>query len=203
MTTYNAGVPNASQSPGQFPVQGQANFSRLKTIINTDHVFNDTAVNFTDGIHRQVTMITRDDPVAPLPSGQSAILYSKLDANSRAQLWYYNGDVRTNLTAVIPETIGPIRVVGTASVGSNLTTVAYANPGFTWAGTGWAMITNTTTFSFWNLLKVTGNSKHQIDNSGGDSRPLLEFDGSNNLLIRNKASTTQSLTWSLIINKIS
>lgn len=201
--TYSPNVPNAAQSPGLFPAQNNTNFTRLKTIINADHVFNDTAIVNTDGIHRQVTMVTRASPSpTPLPLGQSAILYSKLDSLSRSQLWYYNGFADVNLTAEVPETIGPIRVVGTASVTSGNTAVAYADPGFTWAGTGWAMITNTTTFSFWNLLRVLGNSKHSIDDSGGGTRPLFEFDGSNNLLIRNATGATRSLTWSLIINKI-
>jgi len=72
--TFDPNIPNAGQSPGLFPPQNNQNFARLKTIINADHVFNDTT-QATDGYHRQATMIARAQPVA-LPTGSNAILYS-------------------------------------------------------------------------------------------------------------------------------
>ena len=199
--TYDPSVPNASISTGLFPTQNNQNFTRLKTIINADHVFNDTAQS-TDGFHKEVTMIVRTAPGA-LPTGSNAILYVKVDASARSQLWYYNGFVDVQLTSEVPQEIGPIRVVGTATVTSGNTAVAYANPGFTWAGTGYAMLTNQSISGFWNLLRVGTNDFHEIDDTGGGTRPLFEFDGSNNLLIRNATGATRSLTWSLIINRIS
>ena len=71
--TYNANVPNAGDSPGIFPAQGAINFTRLKTLINAEHVFNDTA-QVTDGVHRQMTLINRLNPVA-LPAGTNGMLY--------------------------------------------------------------------------------------------------------------------------------
>ncbi len=87
--TFNPNVPNASESPGLFPVQCNTNFARLKTIINKDHVFNNSA-QATDGVHRQATMVARADPVA-LPAGTNGILYTWLDSFAQAQLKYWNG----------------------------------------------------------------------------------------------------------------
>ena len=87
--TYNPNVPNASQSPGLFPTQNNTNFARLKTLINADHVFNDSAQS-TDGVHRQVTMVARTTPVS-LPAGTNAILYTKVDTLGASQLNFWNG----------------------------------------------------------------------------------------------------------------
>ena len=86
--TFDPNVPNASQSPGLFPAQMNANLTRLKTIILGDHVFNDTAQP-DDGTHKQVTLVARVDPVS-LPAGTNGILYGKI-AGSTAKVFYYDG----------------------------------------------------------------------------------------------------------------
>ena len=86
--TYDPNIPNAAQSPGLFPPQNNTNFTRLKTIINADHVFNDSAQS-TDGAHKQVTLINRDSPGA-VPGGTNAMLYSKAAADGVNELWFYN-----------------------------------------------------------------------------------------------------------------
>lgn len=98
--TYNPVVPNAAQSPGLFPTQNNNNYTRLKQIINNDHVFNDTQNVNTDGIHRQVTMLARTAPVS-LPTGTNAILYTAVDSLSRAQLYYYNGVITSQITPTV------------------------------------------------------------------------------------------------------
>ncbi len=98
--TFNPSVPNAAQSPGLFPAQNSTNFTRLKTIINADHVFNDTAQT-TDGLHRQVTLINRATPVV-LPAGSNGILYSKLDTLSATQLNFWNGVTNFQITPTMP-----------------------------------------------------------------------------------------------------
>lgn len=72
--TFDANVPNGGQSPGLFPTQANTNFARLKTLINAEHVFNDTA-GVTDGVHKQMTTINRSDPVS-LPAGTNFMFYS-------------------------------------------------------------------------------------------------------------------------------
>lgn len=86
--SYNTGVPNAAASPGLFPVQSNTNFDRLKTIINAEHVFNDTAAA-DDGVHKQVSLVTRSTPGA-LTSGTSGVLYTNV-VNGVGQLFFYNG----------------------------------------------------------------------------------------------------------------
>lgn len=89
--TYNTNVPNASQSPGLFPAQANTNFSRLKVIIQGDHVFNDTAAA-TDGLHSQVTLINRTDP-SSVPAGANSILYGKVASDGINDFWFYNSTV--------------------------------------------------------------------------------------------------------------
>lgn len=196
---YIVNVPNASQSPGLFPTQNNENFSRLKTIINADHVFNDAA-QATDGIHRQVSMSYRAIPVV-LPSGVNAILYTALDSLSRPQLYFYNGIVNVQLTP--PDELYPIRVTGSASLTAGGSTTAYADPGFTWAGTGYALLGNTATFTFYQLLRSGVNDGNSLQ-SGQDAgliRPTFNWSG-NDLLITNNDITSRDVSWSLIINRL-
>ncbi len=194
--TFDPSVPTASQSPGVFPAQNNTNFSRLKTIINADHTFNDSAQT-TDGYHKQMTLLARAHPVGPLTDA-NGMLY--VFAGTTAQLWFYDG---TNDIQLTPKETYPIRVVGSQSVGAGVTVTAYADPGFRWAGTGWAMIENQAIFRFYNLLRAGGNDVHEIDdNSGGTSRPTFSFSG-DILKITNNDASTRTLTWSLIINRIS
>jgi len=198
--TFDPNIPNAAQSPGLFPPQNATNFTRLKTIINVDHVFNDTAQS-TDGVHKQMTMIARALATpADLPTGTQSLAYSWIDSLGRTQLRFYNGITDAQLTP--PEELYPIRIVGSASLNPNQTAVAYANPGFRWAGTGWSIAQGTNIFRYYNLLRSGANDLHEIDNnSNGISRPTLEFSG-NDVLIRNQDSSTRVCVWSLIINRI-
>ena len=94
--TFSTQVPVASQSPQLFPAQANVNFTRLKTIINADHVFNDSTQT-TDGVHRQVTLINRATPVS-LPVGTNGIMYSFLDGAGQTQLRFYNGNTDVQIT---------------------------------------------------------------------------------------------------------
>lgn len=64
---YNPGIPDASDSPANFPAQAQVNWSRLQTIVEADHQFNINPAA-TDGYHNLVHML---QPV-PDPSGANA-----------------------------------------------------------------------------------------------------------------------------------
>ena len=108
--TFDYNVPNASQSPGLLPAQNSTNFSRLKTIINADHVFNDTG-QATDGYHKQCTMVNVSAfPTHPLPSGAGAILYSKLDSSSKAQLYFDNGSSNYQITPTQSFIFGTVNI---------------------------------------------------------------------------------------------
>ena len=112
--TFNPSVPNAAQSPGLFPPQNSTNFTRLKNIINADHVFNDSA-QASDGFHRQVHMFSRAIPVTL--DGANSILYSWVDGLGQSQLKFYNG--------VVDYTITPTFTVlsGTVTVSSSFATI--------------------------------------------------------------------------------
>ncbi len=198
--TFDPNVPNAAQTPGLFPGQNNTNFGRIKTIVNKDHVFNDTAQT-TDGVHRQVTMIVHAAATpGDLPAGTNAMLYSWLDANSQAQLRYYNGVGDFQLTP--PDQLYPIRVTGAASITTGATAVAYADPGFLWSGTGYSYIHGNNIFYYSSLMRSGSNAVVIITtNTGSISRPTFEFSG-NNLLIRNNSNSTQICGWSLIINRL-
>ena len=58
--TYQINVPNSAQSPGLWPLQGNDNFIRIKTIIASNHKFNDTAAS-DDGCHQDIQIL----PIAP------------------------------------------------------------------------------------------------------------------------------------------
>jgi hypothetical protein len=122
--TYNPNVPNAAQSPGLFPPQNATNFTRLIPIINSDHFFFDTAPTGgnagQDGVHRQVTMVSRADPTSFLPAGTNGIIYSKLGGSGSSAPWWYNGGYYP-LTAVI----AMVNFDGTGVVGAQTMRSSY------------------------------------------------------------------------------
>lgn len=67
--TYNTGIPNSAQSPGLFPSQGSANFTRLKTIMGANHKFNDSAAT-DDGYHQNIQMLPISVPGSDNTIGQ-------------------------------------------------------------------------------------------------------------------------------------
>lgn len=87
--TFSTNVPNSGQNPSLFPNQSNTNFSRLKTIISGDHVFNDTAAD-NDGVHNQVTYVNRTAP-SSLLTGTNLINYSRNAQDSVPDQWYYDG----------------------------------------------------------------------------------------------------------------
>lgn len=95
--SYDPNVPNFNTSPGLFPSKCNTNFARLQTIVNADHMFNDSAAA-TDGIHKQVTLLTRDAPGA-LAVGDG-ILYTKL-VTGVSQLYFYNGTTDMAVTPAV------------------------------------------------------------------------------------------------------
>ncbi len=184
--TFDPNVPNAGQSPGLFPPQNNTNFARLKTIINADHVFNDTAQT-TDGVHRQCTMIARAQPVG-LPTGTNAILYSWIDANGASQLRYYNGATDTQIT---PFATPVAKITGSVALAGNAT-----------SGTVWTIPSNTFAWVFVNYISPAGNffRLYYIYNSAGfvfgdvlrdsdnSGKPAVSFSGANMRVVNGNSS---------------
>lgn len=191
--TFDPNVPNASQSPGLFPTQNNTNYARLKTIINADHVFNDTAQS-TDGVHRQCTMIARAQPVG-LPTGTNSILYSWIDANGAAQLRFYNGATDTQIT---PLAAAVTRITGTVALAGNAT-----------SGTVWTIPANTFAWVFVNYVNPAGNfwrlyyvycsgpgyvAGDILKDSPNTSRPAINFSG-NNMRVVNGNSNARTVAY--------
>jgi hypothetical protein len=195
--TFDPNIPNAGQSPGLFPPQNNTNFARIKTIINSDHVFNDTAQS-TDGFHKQATMIARASPVA-LPTGSNAILYSWLDGSGQTQLRFYNGANDFQITPIV--NTGPVKVTGIVNVtGDGLSGAVYTIPtntfltifvNYTTPNSGnkyrYYMIYNSGGFNLGDLLKESPNTK----------RPAVEISGGQ-IFIRNGESSARNIAYYII-----
>lgn len=94
--TFDPNQPNPGQSPALFPAGALVNFTRLKTIINADHIFNDTAAA-NDGIHRQVTLANRENPTPPLVAGANTMVFSKSTVGV-SDLWFCNNVVNYQIS---------------------------------------------------------------------------------------------------------
>lgn len=87
--TFDPAVPNANQSPGLAPAQLNTNFTRLKALINADHVFNDTTAA-DDGAHKSIVMVAQTRPTGSLAAGTNGTLYNVIEGPT-ARVEYYNG----------------------------------------------------------------------------------------------------------------
>lgn len=97
---YQRNVPNAGQSPGLFPSQGNDNFTRLKTIVGANHKFNDSAAT-DDGYHQIIKCL----PVAPgdVPNDATVGQAFVSTADSTNQLWHKDSLNRLfQITPAIP-----------------------------------------------------------------------------------------------------
>ncbi len=196
--TYDPNTPNASQSPGVFPVGNNTNFTRLKQIISGDHQFNDTQNINTDGKHLQVTLINRAVP-SSVPAGTIGMVYAR-SISGTPQLFWYNGTTVQQLSD--PTRIYPIRVVGTITLAASTTGLAFADPGYEYNGTGTASVQSSSISKFYYLIRAGSNIRSEL-NSTGSPAPTFSFSG-NDLMIRNTDTLNpKTLVWSLIINRIS
>lgn len=211
--SYNANVPDASQTPSLFPPQGSANFNRLKTIINNDHIFNNTApvpvggLPTNDGRHRQVTLKNRDRPTQ-IPTGTDAILYSSsgngAEAGKANQLFYWDGTTYNQLT---PVTLAvPLVVTGqAAAIAIGTTVLAFADPGYKYSATAFGLNINTNEMTFAVILRSGSNQAVEITSQGGSifNRPQFSFIG-NDLRLGVKAAATgpKNITWSINITRV-
>jgi len=198
--SFNSSVPNASKSPANFPPQNIKNMTRLKEIINAEHNFTN-ALSPSQGIHRQCTFINKTAIPVVLTAG-NGILFSFPDADGNSQLNWYNGVKNVQITPF--ENLAPIRLVGSASVASG-NTADILNVPYDFTGTGHAYIQSTANFRwcFTEFIRY-GNFKaaSEIKNGGNSSDPVIAFAVSGNaLVVKNNASTTQTLIWTLIYNK--
>lgn len=198
--TFDPNIPNAGQSPGLFPPQNNQNFARIKTIINADHVFNDTAQS-TDGFHRQCTMIVRAQP-GGLPVGANSILYSWLDGAGQTQLRFYNGATDYQLT---PQIAAPTKVTGSVALAGNAT-----------SGTIYTIPDNSFGTIFVNYIVPAGNffryymfyksgavfvDSALITSSNNTHKPNISISGSD-IRVVNGNSTPSTVAYYIIVESI-
>jgi len=101
--TFDPGIPVKTQSPGLFPDQMHADLNRLKTMIETDHVFNNTA-QANDGIHKQVRLINNSFPIGGFVNGENGIHFAVANALGQSQEWYVNNSMylpETSIKAIV------------------------------------------------------------------------------------------------------
>ena len=201
--TFDPNVPNAAQSPGVFPAQNNTNFARLKTIINEDHVFNDTAA-VTDGAHRQVTLLTHAIAVpGDLPAGTNGMAYAWVDADGQTQLRFYNGTTDTQLT---PNTSSPTKVTGQEVLAANTT-----------SGTIYTIPANAFGTIFVNYLGPVNANKYNyygffnsnngfvdtftIASESSSGNPTISISGAN-IRVRNNKSAAKTVNYYIIVESI-
>jgi len=192
--TFDPNIPNAGQSPGLFPAQSNVNFTRLKTIINSDHVFNDTAQS-TDGIHRQATMIARAQPVS-LPIGSNSILYSWVDGDGQTQLRFYNGSDDFQLTPIVNS--GPTKITGSVVVAKDSSSApVYTVPANTFGTIFVNYIVPAGNFYRYYLFYCSGASTYdasEIRGSSNSGRPSITINNLGQIKVLNNSSSTTPKT---------
>lgn len=104
MSTWNPGAPNADQSPSLFPPQCTGNWSRLQTVVGSDHQFN-TSDAANDGWHNIAHMQPITNSAVNNACGQ---LFAD-DATTNGNLTYI--DKANNRYTITPPTIGVAPIV--------------------------------------------------------------------------------------------
>lgn len=194
--TFNPAVPLNSDSPGIFPAQNQTNMARLQTLVGADHQFNLTAAA-NDGYHNLVHL-TQQAPAGVLAA--TGRLYAK-SSGGLIQLFYMD-DAGTEYQITPDYVNSTMKVAGSASVASNATTDVL-NVAYNFTGFGVVYINGTVIQRTYNFMRIGGNTDiHELDdNSGGISRPNLEFSGTI-LKARNNDGSTRTVNWSLLVNRL-
>ena len=187
--TFNITVPNAAQSPGDFPPQNNANFKRLQKIINAEHNFTNTEAD-SEGIHKQCTFINRGLPTA-LPAG-NGILYAKADATGTSQLNWYNGSTNQQLTP------GVLVVSSSASVNASAEEFIFKDPGYNYVAK---------VFVLSSPLKTNGTNAILFGSTGNTVPTALAgfipiFYSAKDLKIKNNDTTTQTIYWTLEVIRL-
>ena len=187
--TFSTNVPAASDSPGLFPAQAQTNWGRLKTIIDANHQFNDTAAA-NDGYHVNMKMLGQAVPANDATVGQPFVD----SADSTNQLSWKDGSnnvyqitptipirasVTFTVTAGVPTIVNSHNVASVSSDGTGLFTITFttALPSINYQThitsqpsatnrTSNAMLRGGATLS---VAQAVGSVKIQVQNSSGSN----------------------------------
>jgi len=201
--TYDASIPLASDSPGLFPSQAQANFGRLQAIISANHQFNLSAAA-SDGYHNLIVM-TQQAPTGPLAG--VGRLYVKLIDGS-VQLFYM--DDLGNEQQISPEiSIGPIKETGTALLNPGQQTLAFATPTYDYVAYATAYINGFPSQNSYVLVRTGGLASAFLFSPGGgiSLAPTLFYTTNppdpnfTDLMVKNNEAVPLNIVWSLMINR--
>lgn len=193
--TYTVTIPNAGQSPGLFPAQANTNWQRLLDVISGDHNFPLTSAA-NQGVHNKVTFINQNS--VAIPAGANSVLYSQ-QTDGYPELYFYNGTITSKLTTNV------LRVVGSATLGTtnpSYYSIIFSDPGYEYTASVFTYINNSTSSAFYAVWKLTSTYKALALSSTTVPIPTLDFDGAN-LRIKNNSPTSQTVKWSLMINRTS
>lgn len=192
--TFNAAVPLNSDSPAIFPSQNQVNMARLQTLLGANHQFNLTAAA-DDGYHNLIVM-TEQAPTGALPG------YGRLYVRTNAgvvQLFYMDSTGR-EIQITPDDLLNPIKVNGSASLGSGASTTIF-NVAYDYTGFGTVFRAGTNNQNTYNFMRSGGSTDtHSID-SNGSNVPTISFSGTT-LRVTNNSGGTQTIDWSLMINRL-
>jgi hypothetical protein len=194
--TFDSAVPLNSNSPGIWPAQSQANFTRLKTLLGADHQFNDTAAA-NDGYHNLIHMIPQ------APSGALAgfgRLYPKI-VSGVVQLFYMD-DSGAEYQLTPQSATDTTKVTGSATIGSGGSNTIF-NVAYDFTGYGIVYINASATVSGYAFTRSGGVTyiNNQFSNSTfGFFPPALSFTGTA-LQVSNPDVNTHLIFWSLMINR--
>lgn len=192
--TFNPAVPLNSDSPSVFPSQNQTNMSRLQTIVGANHQFNNTAAA-DDGYHNLVVM-TPQAPSGPLAG------YGRLYVKSTGGLiqLFYMTDVGTEIQITPDDLLNPIKVNGSQSLASGASFTIFS-AGYDYTGFGTVFISGTNTQATYNFMRsAAATDTHRLDDNGSNY-PTISYSATN-LRVTNNSGGTQTVVWSLMINRL-
>lgn len=190
--TFDPNVPNGSQSPGQFPAQNLTNYTRLKALINGNHVFNDTAQP-DDGIHKRcdyTDIFNNTDPTV-LPAGAVGVSYTQV-VDGLGKFKYFDGtniSFLTHLTGTV--TINSSTFVTIRAIPANVFGEVYLYKGrFIQAG---SFVSDA------GIVNGYSYSQKYVDGSGASQILNLGFDGAGanalNLTVKNTSGSSFNGLW--------
>lgn len=188
-------IPLQANSPGIFPNQCQVNMTRLKTIVDADHQFNNSpAAN--DGFHTLIRMIPQ------APTGTLAgigRLYAQLVTAGTVELFYMND---TGLAEQItpPSILSPLRITGTGSVGGFSNILIFPTPAYDYTAIVTLYINNTNSFDSFSVMRSGANTGVSIITPPTSVFAIPFFIGTD-LYAQNTNGAPEVLVWSLIINR--
>lgn len=192
--TFDALIPLASDSPGIFPAQSQANFTRLRDIIAADHQFNNSAAA-NDGYHNLIHMTPQAPTGALAGVGR---LYVK-DVAGVIQL-FYRDSAGTEYEITPESTISPTLIYSSQNIAAATTVTVFADPGYKYTAIATAYLNGLQNFSSAScvLSAAIGNRVTFAQSLG--AFPTFSYFGGD-LRVTNNAGIAQVVWWSIMLNR--